>query len=81
MPKASTIDDLFQELRVTNQLLRALIAITSAESGLAGMSTTERVLLLYRAGLKPSEIAMVLGLATNNVTARLSELRKRAKVG
>ena len=81
MSKPDATDTLIEELRETNRLLRALIAISSAETGLAGMSSSERILLLNRAGLKPSTIAEILGLSSNSVNVRLSEMRKRAKLG
>jgi len=61
--------ELTKELKFTNRLL-AQILIKDKESN------TERIGLLERSGLLPSEIADLLNMKLNNVTATLSNIRK-----
>jgi len=58
-----------KELKITNRLL-AQILIKDKESN------TERIGMLERSGFPPSEIAELLRLKLNYVTATLSNIRK-----
>lgn len=58
-----------KELKLTNRLLAQLL-IKDKESN------TERIGLLERSGFPPSEIADLLNMKLNNVTATLSNIRK-----
>jgi len=58
-----------KELKLTNRLLAQLL-IKDKESN------TERIGLLERIGFAPSEIADLLNMKLNNVTATLSNIRK-----
>jgi len=54
-----------------DQLLRVLtISVTK------GLKQTEQIALLDRIGLKPKEIAELLGTSSNTVSVALSNLRK-----
>ena len=61
--------ELTKELKLTNRLL-AQILIKDKESN------TERIGLLEHSGFPPSEIADLLNMKLNNVTATLSNIRK-----
>ena len=58
-----------KELKLTNRLLAQLL-IKDKESN------TERIGLLDRSGFPPSEIADLLNMKLNNVTATLSNIRR-----
>jgi DNA-directed RNA polymerase specialized sigma24 family protein len=62
-------DEFIKELKLTNRLL-AQILIRDKDS------KTERVGLLERCGFPPSEIADLLNMKLNVVTATLSNIRK-----
>ena len=62
-------DALTQEIKLTNRLL-AQILIKDKNSN------TERIGLLERRGFPPSEIADLLNMKLNVVTATLSNIRK-----
>lgn len=62
-------DALTQEIKRTNRLL-AQILIRDKDSN------TERIGLLERCGFPPIEIADLLNMKLNNVTATLSNIRK-----
>lgn len=62
-------DEVTKELKLTNRLLAQLL-IKDKESN------TERIGLLERSGFPPSEIADLLNMKLNNVTATLSNIRK-----
>ncbi len=62
-------DEFTKELKLTNKLL-AQILIKDKENN------TERIGLLERCGFPPSEIADLLRMKLNNVTATLSNIRK-----
>lgn len=61
--------EFIKELKLTNRLLAQLL-IKDKESN------TERIGLLERSGFPPSEIADLLNMKLNNVTATLSNIRK-----
>lgn len=63
--------DIVQELRLTNRLLAQLL-IKDANN------QTERIVMLERCGFSPSDIADLLKLKLNVVTATLSGVRKAA---
>ena len=50
-----------------------IIALSSTQ----GLTLTERILLLHKAGFAPREIAQILSTTPNVVNVRLSEMRKR----
>lgn len=60
---------------VTDRLdkLARIIALTSTQ----GLTTTERIYLLHKAGFSPKEIAETLGTSVNVVNVRLSEMRRK----
>lgn len=65
-------DNILDELRLTNRLLaRILIKDTSTQ--------TERIITLKNSGFKPSDIADLLGIKLNIVTATLSVKKSRTK--
>jgi len=61
--------ELVKELKLNNRLLAQLL-IKDKESN------TERIRLLERSGFQPSDIADLLNMKLNNVTATLSNIRK-----
>jgi len=64
-----TENEIIKELKLNNRLL-ALILIIDKESNI------ERVRLLDRSGFTPSEIADLLNMKINNVTATISNIKK-----
>ena len=59
----------------------SLLARLAALSLVAGKKQQEQVLLLGNAGLRPREIAEVLGTTSNTVSVALSMMRKKRKRG
>ncbi|HKZ39568.1 MAG TPA: sigma factor-like helix-turn-helix DNA-binding protein, partial [Candidatus Hodarchaeales archaeon] len=64
------------QLEETNALLRVLVK-TSLDD--VGGQTSEKIALLNQFGLRPSEIARILGISSNAVAVQLHRLRKRDK--
>ena len=69
------------ESRDTELVLKRLDAIISVlleTSRPAGkeIQMSERIRILYNAGLRPIEIARILGISATNVNVRLNELRR-----
>jgi len=64
-----------QYIETTNQLLRIIIALLLEESE-AFPKLRQRVDFLDRAGLKPSDIAKVLGRTGNYVSKELAGIRR-----
>jgi len=56
--------------------LRALLLVS-----LEPLSQKQQIVILDKAGFRPSEIATVIGSTSNTVNVRLSEIRKRARNG
>ena len=61
--------EIIKELKLNNRLLAQLV-IRDKDSN------TERIGLLTQSGFPPSEIADLLNMKLNNVTATLSNIRK-----
>jgi len=55
-----------------------LTTIVAQGGGKASPSVTDRILVLQDTGLKPAEIAAVIGKTTNYVSGILSQKRKAA---
>ena len=74
----SELKQILEEIRVSNSLLRALVATTAA-SGLVGMTNSDKVRLLSEVGLKPIEIARVMAISPNTVSVMLYQSKKKDK--
>jgi len=48
-----------------------------AISSFQGLTTTEKIVLLNKAGFAPKEIAEVIGTTPNVISVRLSQMKKR----
>ena len=70
-------DRLAEELERTNSLLRALLSVTLASQ--ENLKTSDKVLILDDAGLRPSEIARILGTNSHNISVVLNRIRKRVE--
>jgi transcriptional regulator len=64
-----------QELLAKLDAIIRLLVIDIAE----GKDQTEQIRLLSLAGFQPKKIAEMLGTTANNVSVRLSSLRKKRK--
>jgi len=58
-----------------------LTTLVARKGGEAPPSVTDRILVLQDAGLKPAEIAAVIGKSTNYVSGILSQKRKALRKG
>jgi len=56
--------------------LRALLLVS-----LEPLKQKQQIVILDKAGFRPSEIAAVIGSTPNTVNVRLSEIRKHARKG
>ena len=70
-------DKQFEELTRRMDVLIGLAAMSAT----SGKNLTERILVLSAVGLKPSEIALILGKPANQVRTLLSRGRKRGEGG
>jgi DNA-directed RNA polymerase specialized sigma24 family protein len=60
----------------TNRLLQATLAVLLKQQDL---NTTDKILLLYSTGLRPTQIAEILGTTQNSVNVILSKQRKQSE--
>lgn len=66
-------------LKRIDKRLALLVKISALQLG-KEMTTTERIIVLYKIGLKGNEISDILGTSPNVVNVRLSEARKRGEI-
>ena len=66
-------------LRTIDKRLEQLVKLSALNFG-KELTLTERIILLYKAGFGPTEIADILGTNTNVVNVRVSEARKRGEI-
>jgi DNA-binding CsgD family transcriptional regulator len=66
--------EILRQLTLTNRLLGVLVSLNVQDTGL---TLSETVRLLNRAGLAPSEIASILGTSAHNVSVALYQSKKR----
>ena len=65
-----------KQFRELTQKLETLIKLTAMNS-VAGKGLTEQITTLNSVGLKPAEIAEILGKPLNSVTGIISRLKRR----
>lgn len=67
------------ELESTNRLLRVMIALLLRRKEDAPASLKQQIEILHDLGLRPSEIAEILGRTSTHINKELSGLRKSRK--
>lgn len=65
-----------QILENINNNISLLVKISALNLG-KELTLSEKIILLYKVGLTPVEIANVLGISNNATNARISEFRKK----
>ena len=63
----------FKEITDRLDKILNVLAITSTK----GLTMTERILTLDKCGIKPKEIAEILGTTSNTVSVTISKLKKK----
>jgi DNA-binding CsgD family transcriptional regulator len=66
-------DKQFREIMDKLDKLTRVVALSTTQ----GLTSTEKIQMLHRAGFAPSEIADIIGTTPNVVNVRLSEMRRR----
>lgn len=67
--------DQFEQLNKKLDLMLKMLALDK----LHGLKQIDQVDILTEFGMRPSEIATILGRKTENITAQLAQLKKRPK--
>lgn len=68
-----------ENLTQTNKLLKVIIALLLRGNGDDSLSLKQRIEILNELGLRPSEIAEILGRTATHVSKELSGIRKKEK--
>ena len=67
-----------EEIEEITSRLDVLIRLTALNTG-AGLTMTEKIHNLHKAGFRPVDIAEILSTTANVVNVRLSEFRKKKR--
>ena len=63
----------------TNKLLRVIIALLLRRDGEQALTLKQQIEALNRLGVRPAEIAEILGRSSTHINKELSGIRKSAK--
>ena len=67
------------DMESTNRLLRVMVALLSRRKEEPTLTLRQQIKVLSDLGIKPSEIAEILGRSSSYVNKELSGIRKEAK--
>ena len=66
-------------LKSIDKRLEVLVKLSALQLG-KDLTASEKIILLYKIGQTPKEIADILGTGNNLVNVRLSQARKRGEI-